>query len=76
MSRKSPEARLGEDFIELLKTMDHEEVLQVLSGGFCQHCQALLETRIHNLINGKIEIPTNVFFSFSSFFVLFNVFPF
>lgn len=36
----------------LLKTLEQEELLEVLSEGFCKQCASLLETRIFNLIHG------------------------
>ncbi|XP_059638557.1 RNA demethylase ALKBH9B-like [Cornus florida] len=46
------------EFRGLLQKMGGEEILAVLcdDGGFCQHCQALLRTRIQNRINnGKLR---------------------
>lgn len=39
----------------LLKTLEHEELLEVLSEGFCKHCASLLETRIFYLIYDKLD---------------------
>ncbi|TYG74772.1 hypothetical protein ES288_D04G209100v1 [Gossypium darwinii] len=39
--------------IGLLKTLNRDELLEVLSQGFCQHCEALLEERIHQLLNKR-----------------------
>ncbi|KDP38875.1 hypothetical protein JCGZ_05032 [Jatropha curcas] len=58
LARKLPEPAAGGggvDYMEILKTMDREEILEVLSEGFCQHCCALLESRIHNFINKKFK---------------------
>ncbi|KAH9751699.1 hypothetical protein WN944_006393 [Citrus x changshan-huyou] len=39
----------------LLKTLEQEELLEVLSEGFCKQCASLLETRIFNLIHDKLD---------------------
>ncbi|XP_059653444.1 RNA demethylase ALKBH9B-like [Cornus florida] len=45
----------GDGFLDLLQNLGREEMMEVLSddGGFCQHCQALLRTRIQNQINNR-----------------------
>ncbi|XP_052194430.1 RNA demethylase ALKBH9B-like [Diospyros lotus] len=45
-----------------LSTLDRAKILDVLSGseGFCQHCQTLLQSRIHTLIHGKFSKPLSV----------------
>ena len=44
----------GDDLMGLLSTLDRAEILEVLSGseGFCQNCQALLQSRIRTLSHG------------------------
>ncbi|KAL3538554.1 hypothetical protein ACH5RR_001920 [Cinchona calisaya] len=45
--------------MELLKTLDRDEILEVLSEGFCTHCDAALLTRIQSLANKKAMPVTN-----------------
>ncbi|CAK9151167.1 unnamed protein product [Ilex paraguariensis] len=54
-SGKAPKAGSGEGCIALLRGLGREEILEVLSDGFCQHCESLLQTRIQNLIDGKLS---------------------
>ncbi|KDO40725.1 hypothetical protein CISIN_1g041221mg [Citrus sinensis] len=37
---------------KLLETLEQQDLLEVLSEGFCKQCACLLETRIFNLIHG------------------------
>ncbi|KAK9286565.1 hypothetical protein L1049_014964 [Liquidambar formosana] len=52
-SGEMPESAVEGDLMGLLQTLDREEIMEVLSEGICQHCQSLLQSRIHSLINGK-----------------------
>ncbi|GAV61162.1 2OG-FeII_Oxy_2 domain-containing protein [Cephalotus follicularis] len=52
---KSPESGADEGCMRLLKRLKTEEILEVLSQGFCQHCESLLESRIHSILNKKVE---------------------
>ncbi|XP_028056233.1 uncharacterized protein LOC114260344 [Camellia sinensis] len=54
-SSKVPESAAGDGLAGLLKNLGRDEILEALSdgGGFCLHCQDLLQTRILNLINKK-----------------------
>ncbi|KAF5743918.1 hypothetical protein HS088_TW08G00506 [Tripterygium wilfordii] len=49
----SPGSVRGGGFLELLQNLGREEILEVLSQGFCQPCQACLESRIHDYISNK-----------------------
>ncbi|KAH7865066.1 hypothetical protein Vadar_001791 [Vaccinium darrowii] len=53
---RGQEAGDGDGFIGLMKGLEKEEILEVLSEedeGFCQHCQALLLTRLLKVIDNK-----------------------
>ncbi|KAJ7968074.1 oxidoreductase, 2OG-Fe(II) oxygenase family protein [Quillaja saponaria] len=52
------EAGAGEEsLMGSLRNLKREEILEVLSEGFCDHCEALLQERIHKL-SKKGEIDT------------------
>ncbi|XVF45761.1 hypothetical protein PTKIN_Ptkin02bG0232100 [Pterospermum kingtungense] len=53
MAGKLPESGTGEGFIGLMKTLKRDEVFEVLSHGFCQHCETLLRERIHDILNKR-----------------------
>lgn len=44
----------GDNWLSLLRTLNRDEIFEVLSQGFCQNCQALFETRLRSFINGNI----------------------
>ncbi|KAM0977313.1 hypothetical protein ACFX13_020439 [Malus domestica] len=44
----------GQDWRSLARTLEPDQILEVLSGGFCSNCQLLLESRIHTLLNKKV----------------------
>lgn len=51
---RAPEAGAGDGFMGLMKGLEKEEILEVLSDegeGFCQNCQALLLTRLLKVID-------------------------
>ncbi|KAA8545528.1 hypothetical protein F0562_020312 [Nyssa sinensis] len=50
-----PESSAGDACMSLLRTLGREEILEVLSDGFCQHCQATLQTRINRIVNRKFS---------------------
>ncbi|XP_022748612.1 RNA demethylase ALKBH5-like [Durio zibethinus] len=52
---KLPESSTGEGIIGLLKTLNRDELFEVFSQGFCQHCEALLEKRIHDILNKRVS---------------------
>uniref|UniRef100_A0A5B7BYQ0 Putative Oxidoreductase n=1 Tax=Davidia involucrata TaxID=16924 RepID=A0A5B7BYQ0_DAVIN len=54
-SGKMPESNAGGACMSLLRTLGRDEILEVLSDGFCQHCQDLLQTRINNVVNRKLS---------------------
>ncbi|VVA21303.1 PREDICTED: RNA demethylase ALKBH5 [Prunus dulcis] len=39
-----------QDWMSLLRTLERDQILQVLSDGFCQNCQVLLKDRIHKKV--------------------------
>lgn len=41
----------GQSWMSLLRSLTREEILDVLSDGFCHHCEAFLENRIRGIIN-------------------------
>ncbi|XP_021800646.1 uncharacterized protein LOC110744918 isoform X2 [Prunus avium] len=43
-------ATAGQDWMSLLRTLERDQILQVLSDGFCQNCRGLLKDRIHKKI--------------------------
>ncbi|KAK4847065.1 hypothetical protein QYF36_025085 [Acer negundo] len=45
----------SQDLMGLFKGLGREDILEVLSQGVCLHCQPLLETRILNLVNKKLN---------------------
>lgn len=49
---KVPDFGAGDEWMSLIRGLKREEILEVLSDGFCEHCQSVLQTRIHNLLNG------------------------
>lgn len=68
----------GQDLRSLARTLERDQILEVLSGGFCRSCQLLLESRIHTLLNSKkyrLQTPfTSCFFFFPFEFWKFIVF--
>lgn len=65
LTRKPPESGATDGCMGLLKTLQREEILEVLSDGICQHCLSLMETRIYSLLNSKIStFPLSFLFSF------------
>ena len=54
----------------LLKTLRREEILEVLSEGFCRQCHPLLEDRIRRIHNSKKAV-----FYFPSFIIIIIFFP-
>ncbi|XVE94057.1 hypothetical protein REPUB_Repub01dG0247500 [Reevesia pubescens] len=50
-----PESGTCDGIIGLLKSLSRDEVFEVLSQGFCQHCEALLEKRIHDSLNKRVS---------------------
>ncbi|KAM4088244.1 hypothetical protein ACB094_07G056200 [Castanea mollissima] len=38
----------------LLKSLERDEIFELLSEGFCRQCKSLLQTRIHSLVNQKV----------------------
>ncbi|KAK6254039.1 hypothetical protein QUC31_015759 [Theobroma cacao] len=59
---KMPESVIGEGILGLLKPLNRDEILEVLSQGFCQHCELLLEERIQGVLN-KRERKTSGLYS-------------
>lgn len=53
MAGNSPESGAREGIIGMMKTLKLDEVFEVLSQGFCQHCETLLEERIHDILNKR-----------------------
>ncbi|ONI36104.1 hypothetical protein PRUPE_1G569500 [Prunus persica] len=39
-----------QDWMSLLRTLERDQILQVLSDGFCRNCQVLLKDRIHKKV--------------------------
>jgi hypothetical protein len=70
LTEKSSDSGAGEGCMGLLKTLRREEILEVLSEGFCRQCHPLLEDRIRRIHNSKKTI------FFLSFFPLFDSFSF
>lgn len=60
-SGKVPELGLKEDCMSMLRGLDREEILKVLSKGFCRHCQPDFESRLQAVHNRKLmkEISTS-----------------
>ncbi|XP_059462889.1 uncharacterized protein LOC132191800 [Corylus avellana] len=58
LTENSSDSGAGEGCMNLLKTLGREEILEVLSEGFCWQCYPLLEARIRRILNRKVrEIP-------------------
>ncbi|OMO75349.1 Oxoglutarate/iron-dependent dioxygenase [Corchorus capsularis] len=55
-SDMSSESGVSGGIMELLKHLSRDEILEVLSQGFCQHCEALLQQRVHNILNNKVSV--------------------
>lgn len=53
MAEKRSDAVCGDGLMGLLQKLDHSEILEVLSGGFCKNCEAVLEDRVRALMNSK-----------------------
>lgn len=53
MAEKRSDAVCGDGLMGLLQKLDHSEILEVLSGGFCKNCEAVLEDRVRALMNKK-----------------------
>ncbi|XVF00692.1 hypothetical protein REPUB_Repub04eG0023200 [Reevesia pubescens] len=60
MTGKLTESGTGDGIMGLLKTLNPDEVFDILSQGFCQHCEALLEKRIHDHILNKRVSETSL----------------
>lgn len=43
---KVPDFGAGDEWMSLIRGLKREEILEVLSDGFCEHCQSVLQTRI------------------------------
>ncbi|KAE8692612.1 phosphatidylinositol-4-phosphate 5-kinase 8-like [Hibiscus syriacus] len=52
---KSPASNAGhgQGVVGLLKTINRDEAFEALSQGFCQHCEAVLDKRIHQILSGR-----------------------
>ncbi|KAK4378669.1 hypothetical protein RND71_000531 [Anisodus tanguticus] len=50
--RWSPESR---DLMDMLKNLSHEEILEVLSEGLCPHCEDVIEARVNNLNQRRLD---------------------
>ncbi|XVE67365.1 hypothetical protein DITRI_Ditri08aG0154600 [Diplodiscus trichospermus] len=50
-----PDSVTGEGIIGLLKTLNRDEVFEVLSQGFCPHCEALLGKRIVDVVSKRMS---------------------
>ncbi|GMY39210.1 RNA demethylase ALKBH5-like [Fagus crenata] len=62
LTQKSSESESGasdrEGYMDMLKTLERHEILEVLSQGFCRQCQSILHARIHRIVNKRVrEIP-------------------
>ncbi|CAN4110667.1 unnamed protein product [Withania somnifera] len=51
-SRWSPEQR---DFRAMLNKLSHEELVEVLSEGLCHYCQEVIEARVNNLNQRRLD---------------------
>lgn len=51
-SRWSPEPR---DFKAMLKKLSHEQILEVLSEGLCPYCEEVIEARVSNLNQRRLN---------------------
>ncbi|GAB4848142.1 RNA demethylase alkbh9b [Ancistrocladus abbreviatus] len=49
----SSESAPADECMNLLRTLEPSEIIEVLSGGFCSECQSLLKNRIQNIIDRK-----------------------
>jgi hypothetical protein len=72
LTQKSSESESGasdrEGYMDMLKTLERHEILEVLSQGFCRQCQSILHARIHRIVNSKNYPPkTPLFILFSLF---------
>ncbi|KAH0988700.1 hypothetical protein GBA52_000183 [Prunus armeniaca] len=58
MTGEESSATAGQDCMSLLRTLERDQILQVLSDGFCKNCQVLLKDRIHKKV-GNVSFSSD-----------------
>lgn len=48
-----PESGAGDGWLNKISGLEREEMLEILSHGFCDHCQSSMEARVHDFLNKK-----------------------
>lgn len=52
---KPEETSVKEDWLTILKGLEREEIEEVLSHTFCDHCKVNLHARVQSVANRKFE---------------------
>lgn len=50
---ESPEYSAGDGWLNLISGLEREEMVEVLSHGFCDHCQSNMHARVLDLFDSK-----------------------
>ncbi|VFQ76309.1 unnamed protein product [Cuscuta campestris] len=55
----SPDSGGRRSFMDLARSLGREEILEILSGGLCGHCEGVLQTRIENLKQNNSTVTSS-----------------
>lgn len=48
-----PESVAGDGWLSMISGLEREEMIEILSHGFCDHCQSNMQARVLDLLNSK-----------------------